>query len=216
MQLVRRSLVIPAGAACLFAGLLALIVTRTEPVIRLDAAISAAALRIALHHSAWRMVMLAVTQTGGPTVIAVAAVAAVAGLLGLRRWGDALFVAVAVAGSTGLRLIVLSIVARPRPVEQLAPAAGWSFPSGHATAAAAAALIAIMVGRPLLASARLRRALAAVLLFWAAAVGASRVALVVHWPTDVLGAWLLVAAVVTAASPLRRVASPRTAEASAD
>jgi undecaprenyl-diphosphatase len=47
-----------------------------------------------------------------------------------------------------------------------------------------------------------RRTVAVGAPLWAVAVGISRVALVVHWPSDVIGGWLLAIAVVTAASSL--------------
>jgi undecaprenyl-diphosphatase len=58
----------------------------------------------------------------------------------------------------------------------------------------------------LLASGRSRRLLAAVASAWAAAVAVSRVALVVHWPTDVPGSWLLVLAIVPALAILWQLA----------
>jgi membrane-associated phospholipid phosphatase len=61
-----------------------------------------------------------------------------------RLW-VAVFVAVSMVGSTALRLLVLNAIARPRPAVRLAPATSFSFPSGHTTESAAAALTALLV-----------------------------------------------------------------------
>jgi len=203
----RRVLLVAALTAMLFASLSALVVAHVRPLLRMDAAISAAALRIALEHPGWRAFALVVTNSGGPTVVTVAAVAAALLLVALGRWRDAVFVAVAMAGSAGVRLILLNAIARPRPAERLAPAAGFSFPSGHTTESAAAALTALAVLWPFLRGAR-RAIVAGALPAWAGAVGISRVALVVHWPSDVLGGWLLATTVVLAASVIQRRPGP--------
>jgi undecaprenyl-diphosphatase len=146
--------------------------------------------------------MAAITATGSTAVIAPLAAIGCLLLVWRRRWRRACFIAVALPVTIGLRLLVVTSVARPRPAHPLTGAGGWAFPSGHATASAAAALIAVLVCWPLLTSRRSRVLLGGTAATWAAAVGVSRVALGVHWPSDVVGAWLLVAALVPAVAVL--------------
>ena len=76
--------------------------------------------------------------------------------------------------------------ARPVVVPHLDHVTNLSFPSGHATNAAAAfLLIAFLVPGK---SPSFRIALA---VFGALLIGGSRLALGVHWPSDVIGGWLL-------------------------
>ncbi len=80
--------------------------------------------------------------------------------------------------------------ARPEVVEQFASASSASFPSGHTLRSAVVyALIAYLIARS-------RPSNSNVIIYCFAATiiimnGVSRVYLGVHWPTDVLGAWLI-------------------------
>lgn len=116
-------------------------------------------------------------------------VAAVASLLlsraGRRR--DAALVVLAYAGSQLSMLAVKAATDRPRPnLDPAVPLPGSSaFPSGHATGAVAVlCLTALLLAPP---RRRVQAAWAAGVL--AAAVGASRVLLGVHWPSDVVAGW---------------------------
>ena len=121
---------------------------------------------------------------GGLLVMGPVALATVAWLVwrGERRQALWLFATI-----TSGRLLVEGIkllVQRPRPAlaERLAEVGSWSFPSSHSagTMMTAAALALLAGGR--------RRMWLAVLAA-AGAVGWSRVALGVHWPSDVLAGW---------------------------
>lgn len=208
--MLRRRLLLAGAPALGFLVLLVLVATHTPVILRTDAAVSAAALRVALDHPAWRAAMATITATGGPAVNTTVAVLGVALLLVAGRRRSAALVAAIVLCSTVARLLVLHTLARPRPAVRLAPASGWSFPSGHSTAAAATAAAVVVVGVPLLAHLWQRVAVTAVVLGWAVAVGLSRVALVVHWPADVLAAWLMVTSIAVAVAQLSgRTGAPR-------
>lgn len=111
--------------------------------------------------------------------------------LGIRAWVPLL----AVAGADALQNVIKALVDRPRPsVTHLEHVTSSSFPSGHATQSTAFLLALLALACP--ARSGLGRTTAtlfvAVLVF---AVGASRVYLGVHYPTDVAagiilgGAW---------------------------
>jgi len=118
-----------------------------------------------------------------------------AGLLLLRgHWVPAVWLTATAWGSVLLNTVVKAAVRRERPVDldaALDPT-GWSFPSGHSqgTVVCWVALI-LVLGGGVLDRVRARHAAVVVVVAAAAVVGWSRVALGVHWPSDVLGGWLL-------------------------
>ncbi|GLW34225.1 phosphatase PAP2 family protein [Actinoplanes regularis] len=177
--------------------LLALLVgSHASWLVRFDAWVSDHARTAALARPWWRSLMAAVTVTGGTAVILPLAVIGCVVLVASGRWRQAVFVVVALTVTLTTRLAVLALIARPRPDRRLASAASYSFPSGHTTASATAALVLVLVCWPLLRTRKSRIVLASAAGVWAVAVGVSRVALVVHWPSDVLGGWLFATAVV--------------------
>jgi undecaprenyl-diphosphatase len=154
-------------------------------------------LRFFTDHRGTVLVHLAksVTELGTAPVLAVLAIVA-AGLLWWR--GTSLIIAVAPAVGLGAAAVVVAatkaIVGRARPpfglrlVTENEP----SFPSGHATDSTAlfvalALVAAVYVLRRPIA----RAAVVALGLVLPAAIGASRLVLGVHWPTDVLAGWAL-------------------------
>ena len=133
-----------------------------------------------------------VTTIGAPTTWRVLVGLAAVGLwLRRRRW-QAVMALVAIAGAAVLSGVLKALVDRARPSVPypIAHAGGGSFPSGHAlTSATALALLVVVLGSEL--PGRARRWLVAIAVVVGLAIGASRVALGVHYPTDVIGGWLV-------------------------
>ena len=124
----------------------------------------------------------------------------------LRRSHHPLLAAYLLASAIGgvlLSTLIKAGVERPRPptVGLLLDERTSSYPSGHATASVAVfgalGLVALAVLSP-----RIRVWVASCLMVFGAVVGLSRVWLGVHWPTDVIGGWLLGAAWTSAVAAL--------------
>jgi membrane-associated phospholipid phosphatase len=149
--------------------------------------------------------MILVTGMGGFKFITTLTALAVITLFALRRWGEGLGVAFASLISWRLFLYLKLVFQRPRPeLPHLAPATGYSFPSGHAAVTAALFIILALVyahrsGRR---SGRAAMLVAALLVLL---VGISRVYLGVHHPSDVVAGWAQGALVALVISLLLRL-----------
>jgi undecaprenyl-diphosphatase len=110
--------------------------------------------------------------------------------VGLRR--EALAVALSLGGAMLISVWTKLLVSRPRPpVEHLQAVTGSSFPSGHATQASAF-WFSLMFAMPAAGfSRRLTRVAAGLAVLIVLVVGASRVYLGVHYPSDVVAGVLL-------------------------
>jgi undecaprenyl-diphosphatase len=200
---------VPAILAVLFAGLTALVAFGFAPLLRLDLNVSDAARRFAIANASWRATMSAITHTGDSAVLLPLALLALIALLARRDRTAAAFLAGTVVTATAVRLAVLVLVHRPRPVDRLTATSGFAYPSGHTTSSAIAAGIVIVLAWSMTSSRRLRIAVAAVAGGWAVLVGVSRVALAAHWPSDVVGGWLLAGTVTAAVALMLRLPGRR-------
>jgi undecaprenyl-diphosphatase len=127
-----------------------------------------------------------ITWAGDAAQRSIVMLAAAIWLVWRGRWRGGLVMAIVppVAGATSSILKELFGRARPDVVPHLDPVSSLSYPSGHAVnAAAILLLIALLAGRG-------RGGWVAFALAGASLIGASRLALGVHWPSDVAGGWL--------------------------
>lgn len=182
--------VLPAAVAV---GLLVLAVEDSwAPMRNLDRSIADALHTQALRHPGWVRAMADVSNVGSPTVMRVGT-GLLAVVLWLRRARRlALWIAATMIGGAVISTMLKTAVGRARPAfaHPVATASGASFPSGHAFTATLGAGVVLLTVLPLLP--RRSRALA-----WLPAalvplaVGYSRLALGVHWTSDVVGGWVL-------------------------
>lgn len=155
-----------------------------------------------------------ITALGGFGVLALVTLLAVGYVVVQGKWGQALLLFAATLGGTAISEGLKVGFARPRPdlVAHAVDVTSMSFPSGHAMLSA----VTYLTLGALLARTQQKRRLRAYILGAAVLVtlliGASRVYLGVHWPTDVLGGWCLGAAWAlvcwTAATLLTRESGP--------
>ncbi len=143
--------------------------------------------------------MRAITWLGSPLALDIAFAAGLAIVVLRRCWRQVLFLALASPGTVILVQIIKQVVGRTRPLGlHLTRADGPSWPSGHASSSAALytalLVIALSTSRTSHGTRRTAFALLAAVL---ASIGLSRVYLGVHYPTDVIAAWLLVAGWLT-------------------
>ena len=159
------------------------------------------------HRGGWDTSLARTVTRGGATsltlpLLAVVGAAARQHRSVLTRLGSGALLAGAASVGVGGGLAVNSWIGRDRP-----PTAAWagaaggpSFPSGHTTAATVFAVSCVWAVAP-----RVRPGWPRVALWSAAAghaglVGWSRVWLGVHWPSDVVGGWLVGFAFTTVAA----------------
>jgi membrane-associated phospholipid phosphatase len=158
---------------------------RWSPLARLDTTVEGRTHSAVVAHRLLRAVAEAATWVGAPLVVEVATVVACVLLLRRGRRRTAGYLASCVAGAYALSTIGKLAVSRARPVfpDPVSHARGASFPSGHATGAAAFYLALAVVLAAVVAG---RRLLVVVAVVVPLAVAASRVLLGVHYLTDVV------------------------------
>ncbi|MFI0899723.1 phosphatase PAP2 family protein [Streptomyces sp. NPDC020983] len=209
-----------AFAAVLFGLVLVLVEGHWGPLRRVDTGAAGRLHRVAVRHQGWTDGLSFVSHwVLGPATLRTAVALLTLWLLHRRAWRLAAWSAVTAIAGAVIGALVKVIVERARPTlpDPVAHAPGYSFPSGHAMTATTSFGIFLLVLLPLVPRAAhwlcwLVSAVAVV------GVGFTRVALGVHWCSDVIGGWLLGLTVVAATtwafeawrSDARRPAAPVT------
>ncbi|MGF1553299.1 MAG: phosphatase PAP2 family protein, partial [Paracoccaceae bacterium] len=199
-----------AAAACLAAFALLAAVMALGRTDALDRAAVAAAAEARAAHPWIGYVARDLTALGGRTLLAAFAATLAALLWAEGRRREAVFLALAMAGALSLGSAAKALFGRPRPDAAFACVAetGTSFPSAHATQAAAAwpLFAALLLAR----RGRGRGVVAVAALLAALTVALSRVVLGVHYPSDVVAGLALGAAWACAALAIaHRLAAAR-------
>jgi undecaprenyl-diphosphatase len=181
-----------AAAGVLFALLILLVRDQWKPLETVDHDVAASLNRVVSTHH-WLAVALKAVTTLGSTLFLCCVVGVVAvALLVRRRSRLAVYLVVTGVGALILGPALKLLVGRLRPVVEhtVALAPGNSFPSGHSLGSivcyGAITLVFLPAVRP--AARKILLIAAGVLIFL---IGFSRIALGVHFLSDVIGAWLL-------------------------
>jgi membrane-associated phospholipid phosphatase len=135
--------------------------------------------------------MQVITDLGATLTLTGVALVLTALLLFKRLHREALFVVLSVGGAAILNVLLKQAFQRPRPdiVTPVVTAHGFAFPSGHTMSSMAlACAVTLLCWR---ARWRYRWPVSLGALAFAVLVGASRVYLGVHYPSDVLAGWLV-------------------------
>ena len=135
--------------------------------------------------------VLALTTLGNVLVALPLMGLVILGLILARRRADALIVAVSMI-PIGFGNLLKIAVGRPRPdyIMAGAGASGLSFPSGHSLYALLFGGVLIVLANDLIRPLWIRRWVQVALAALVLAIGMSRIYLGVHWPSDVIGAFL--------------------------
>ncbi|WP_431038882.1 phosphatase PAP2 family protein [Streptomyces sp. P6-2-1] len=183
----------------LSALLLALVAASWRPLVSLDSSLARSAHRAAVRDGALTHTCRVLSDwVWDPWTFRLLAALLVVWLLGRGARERAVRIAVVCLAGTALQQLIKAAVGRERPVwpDPVDSASFAAYPSGHAlTATVVSGLLwwvlrGYGVPRPLLG------AVGAVLVVSVAGVGLTRVWLGVHWPSDVVGGWLLGALLV--------------------
>jgi undecaprenyl-diphosphatase len=180
------------AAAVLFLTVLLLVTSSSDALLRVDRGTATDLHRYALAHRGFTSTMRWLSNSG-KTVVWFVIMAAVAGWLLWRRLRRlAIFVVVTAVGSSVLNNLVKLVVHRARPhlSDPVAIASGKSFPSGHAQAAIVGYGVLLAVFLPIIGR-RWRPVAVIVATVLVLAIGFSRIALGVHYLSDVIGAYLI-------------------------
>lgn len=139
---------------------------------------------------------LVVTELGGVVVVTTVTLLAFIYFLVKKSYDKATLMALGVGGAAGIGYILKAIFERSRPDlwEWLIVESNFSFPSGHAIGSSALALCLVVV----FWKTKWRRYAAIGAITYVVVVSFSRLYLGVHYPSDILGGWLLSATWISA------------------
>ncbi|MEV4760791.1 phosphatase PAP2 family protein [Micromonospora sp. NPDC049559] len=198
---------VPLAALAGFLALLALTIAGWAPLRELDTALSQDLRRYGEERPGLVSVLRVATDAAATVPFVLFGTALALVLVARGERAAATFAALVTVLVPVLWGVQHWLVHHPRPRDGFVVVTSNGFPSGHASNAAAAALLAVLLLWHRVT--RTARVVAVVLATgFALFIGLTRVLLLAHWPADVLGGWLLALAVVASAARLSRRATP--------
>jgi diacylglycerol kinase family enzyme/membrane-associated phospholipid phosphatase len=184
----RRAAVVAALIAAPLALLTILVAARAGPLTRLDASVTGS-LYDGAHGTSWHLFHV-ISTLGQPRVCeSVLAVVAISFAV-RRQWSTAIWIVSSLLVTAAAWSLLKAWIQRPRPSipDQIA---GWSYPSGHSAEVACAMTVLVILTWRLVHAGRLRVALVSAWVAVAFVVGLSRLVVAAHYPSDVVGGFLL-------------------------
>ncbi len=160
---------------------------RGDPLVRADVAINH--LVQGLRTEPVDEFMILVTSMGDSLPLIAVSVVLIGVLLFQRAWRPALAAIGVIATASAVVPLIKLILHKPRPIQIYSGAEAYSFPSGHTTMTAVVfGIFAVLVSRGFAAGGKI--AVFSLFALWVGLVGASRIYLSAHWPSDVMGGML--------------------------
>jgi undecaprenyl-diphosphatase len=137
-------------------------------------------------------VLTTITNLGGRAILFWLVTVSAAVMLIRRQYPLTVYLVATGLGALALDPAIKILVGRLRPMvpDPVATAPGYSFPSGHTLDSTVFYGVMLLVFLPIIPC-RLRKPAIGLVIALLAAIGFSRVALGVHYPSDVIGGWLL-------------------------
>lgn len=194
-MMLRLRPVLPLLAVVAFVLLMVLAVTGWQPLATADAAVGDRLRRYGADRPGLIAAVRIATDVASTVVYLAAGLLLTVVLVARRQRPAARFVAAVTVCVPVLWSSLHRLLLDPRPEGGFVTVTTNGFPSGHTSNAAAAAVVAVVLCGPSLGRGG-RAALVVAAAVFALTIGLTRLVLLVHWPSQVLGGWLLALAVV--------------------
>lgn len=141
--------------------------------------------------------MSILTNFGSPVVALILSCLVLAFVFFKREYAVAIWGFATLIVGNGLAFVFKHIAARPRPAlsQRLAPADGFSFPSGHVFGTTLFVLLLLALIVPRIKNQTVQKVIRILAVIWVIVIVLSRIYLRVHYPTDTFGSLFLAGAV---------------------